>query len=97
MFRFLQFIDVTLFFPIVIIGLMVGLSGGSSNPWLQKFGGTMLRYSPTGIVCAILAEFLWRFNLKPIAYVLVIVPIVLAAYFLTTLQRRTGFFFQKRR
>ncbi|GEM_PF-1854928 len=97
MFRLIQVIDLLIFFPMLILGLMVGLSGGGLNPWAQKLGGIMFRFSPMCIVSVIVAEFAWRFNLELIAYGLVLTPIVVWLCLLIVLQKKTRFFFQKKR
>ncbi len=93
MFRLLQIIDVLLFFPILALGLMSGLSGGGLTPAFQQIGTMMMWLAPASVVCAIIAEVLWRMNQQPLAYSVLVLPIIIWIGLIIALQVTTGFFF----
>ena len=94
MFRLLQVIDVLLFFPILALGFMSGLSGGGHNVWFQRIGTVMLWLAPASVVCVIIAEVLWRLNQQTLAFGLLILPIVTWVGLIIALQVKTKFFFR---
>lgn len=97
MFRLLQIMDILLIFPMVILGLIVGLSGGGSNQWNRWWSKIVFRLAPMGIVGALIAEIIWRFNIESIAYAVVLAPLVIWFGLLVLLQKKTHFFFQQKK
>ncbi len=93
MLRIVEMVIGVLILVMMALGLMSSLSGGGLNPAYQQVGGLLLRMSPIiGVVCIIIAELLSRTQFRPLAYIVLAIPMVFWAVMLVWLQRETGFF-----
>jgi len=89
--------QITLFcmiLPMSVLGVMVGLSGGGSNPTFQKVGQLLMVASPViGILSVLVSIIFSRVGVPIVAYTALCVPIIFWVVLLIWLQRDTKFFF----
>lgn len=91
--RALHILNLLLIVPIMCLGLMVSMSGGSSTTPFYRIGMLLLVASPiVALICMLLAEVIWRQTGHGVAILVGLIPLVVWGVLITWLQRVTGFF-----
>lgn len=94
LFRVLQCATLLCVIPMMLLGLMLGLSGGGLKPIYQRVGARFLVGMPVVVIaCLIFAEILWRNDANPFAYIVILLPFGLWISQLAWVQYHTRFFF----
>jgi len=93
MLRKSQIVVLSTILPMMCLGGMSALSGGGVTPAFQEIGGRLMKLSPlVGITSVGASWLLERLRLKPLAYAVLVVPIVMWVVMVADLHRRTNFF-----
>jgi len=93
MLRILQILIGFLIVPMMCLGGMSAMSGGGATPAFQEIGRRLMKLSPlVGIISVGASWLLERLRLKPLAYAVLVVPIVMWVVMVADLHRRTNFF-----
>jgi len=94
MFRLLQVTVALLIIPMMCLGMMIGLSGGSIEASRERIAETLLMVPPVAGIAALVASFiLWRLDWSRLAYAALIAPLLIWVGLLIWAQQETGFFF----
>jgi len=94
MFRLLQVTVALLIIPMMCLGMMIGLSGGSIEPSTQRITEILLMLPPVAGIAALVASFvLWRLDWSRLAYASLVAPLLIWVGLLIWAQQETGFFF----
>jgi len=97
-FRLFQILTLLGIVPMMLLGLMSGLSGGGLTPIYQRLGVFLMVKSPIiAVVCLVVAEVFWRLDQTTLAQLVCAVPGVMWLGLLAWLQYKTGFFYRRRK
>ena len=93
MLRISQVVVISAIVPMMCLGVMSAMSGGGAISAFQEIGGRLMRLSPwVGLTSVGASWLLERLRLKPLAYAVLVVPIVMWVVMVADLHRRTNFF-----
>ncbi len=93
MLRKSQIVVLSTILPMMCLGVMSAMSGGGAIPAFQEIGRHLMKLSPlVGIISVGASWLLERLRLKPLAYAVLVVPIVMWVVMVADLHRRTNFF-----